>query len=369
MFPSGKIILTLLLLSVAIYFIARVTTNLGSPAPQTKFLPGRTFAVAGHVRSGENFVANPALGAMADFLESHGVSTLFLNGDTVLGNISEVEAIPREWKAVDEALEKFSGKVYFVSGNHDLSTPELSRYYQEHVAKPVYAFTPTPESHGYKPMDELSKTAKRINKSHERSPLVWGFTQEDVHFIILDSTGWINDETSRHSQLEFLKGELELWPTESPFVIFLHHPVWMDEKGNEGRAMELVANYPNNRKMADFWLKEVAPLFSGRQGAVLSGDAGRSRVKYTYKKEGELLYLLNGFDWRADADENVFFIFSVEGGSIRAFPVSLMATPQICKGLNLLYRTDILGVPYWSRILNLSLRLPSFTTCTYGNII
>lgn len=37
-------------------------------------------------------------------------------------------------------------------------------------------FTPTPKSHGREPADELNQFAQRIDKSHGRDPVVWGFT-------------------------------------------------------------------------------------------------------------------------------------------------------------------------------------------------
>ena len=47
-------------------------------------------------------------------------------------------------------------------------------------------FTPTPESSGRKPVDEWSSSAKRIDKSHERKPLVGGFTKKVVEYYILE---------------------------------------------------------------------------------------------------------------------------------------------------------------------------------------
>lgn len=289
---------------------------------------GWTFVVAGHVRPDENFTVNPVLDGIVYFSEQNNIDALFLNGDSIYGALKEETEISREWDTVMAVLKRFSGEVYFVGGNHDLSTPELRRYYEERVSAPSFAFT-----------------------------------KAGVRFIILDSTNLIGDVHSRKAQLQFLQSELLALPPETPFFLLVHHALWLKSSGNEGRAMWLMANRPNDAETTRLWYSEIAPLLRGLRGIVVSGDGGQHRVRYTYKKEDGILYLLNGVDGNMQ-EENVFFVFTADEGIINVQPISLMATPRICSGLNLLYRVDILGFPVWGRIWNVALRLLPLSMCT-----
>lgn len=54
-------------------------------------------------------------------------------------------------------------------------------------------FTPTPKSHGRESVDEWSSSAKRIDESHERKPMVWGFTTDDKVKILTTDHNSINE--------------------------------------------------------------------------------------------------------------------------------------------------------------------------------
>lgn len=287
-----------------------------------------TFAVAGHVRSDENFTANPVLAVIADFAEREKIGALFLNGDSVYGAIREESTIEREWNAAREALGRFSGETYFVSGNHDFSTPELTRYWRDNIAEPFYAFT-----------------------------------KAGIRFIVLDSTDLVSDTRSREEQLNFLRGELSSLPRKDPFFMLIHHALWLKPHDSDGRVMRLMANVRHGEDVERLWDSEIAPLLRGRRGIVASGDAGQHRIKYAYKKEDNILYLLNGIDANPQ-EENVFFVFTVENGDVQPYPVSVLAASRICGGLNPFYRTDILGFPLWGRIWNTALRFLPLSMCT-----
>lgn len=247
-----------------------------------------SFVIMGHTRGGKNFALNPAfvqgIEAAADF----GVDALFLNGDLVYGNLADEESIEREWASVREALRAFEGSVYFIPGNHDLSSREMRAYYDSSIGDPFYAFD------------------------------LFG-----LRFIVLDSTRFADDEESRVKQIEFLTREFTALPKEKQFFLFLHHPFWFGpfaEKSDPARGVANLSDYGNGFEL---WEKHIRPLLEGRNGFVVSGDAGNNRYVYAYAREGGIRYILNGLRI-SDTGGQIILYATVKDGKVNVIPISLV---------------------------------------------
>lgn len=288
-----------------------------------------SFGLIGHPRSDENFKTNLVFSQIINFLQERQISSVFLAGDLIYGAVEDERLIREEWLAAMRPLQSYSGEVYFVAGNHDLSTPSLKDYYQRYVAR-----------------------------------LFYSFEKEGVKFIILNSEELALNKVSAKQQLEFLQRNLASLPPDRLAVIVLHRALWIKDLAGGERAKRFAQNADYPKEAYLFWQRKIKPLLKDKKLLIISGDAGNMPLKYLYGQKGGVKYLLTGINDN-QLSENIFFIGLIDQQGFKVVPVSVkQGRFKICNGLNPLQRVDIAGLPIWGRLWNgLSARLP-ISPCT-----
>ena len=114
-------------------------------------------------------------------------------GDMIEGYGSDTTATKAEWKAYMELLEPLSMPIYFTPGNHDIWDSVSEDLYRRLVGEPYYSFD----------IDE-------------------------VHFIVLDTSRWLEAGNIPEEQIDWLKGDLAAnTGAEATFVVY-HAPQWFE---------------------------------------------------------------------------------------------------------------------------------------------
>ncbi|HOX36699.1 MAG TPA: metallophosphoesterase [Candidatus Brocadiia bacterium] len=171
------------------------------------------FAVCGD-RTGGNRpgVFDRAMKAL-DLIEPQFVMCV---GDLIEGNSDDPACVAAMHDDVDKGLANLSRRFFFVPGNHDLNTPAT-----------------------------LTEYARR------RGPAYYHFVYRDVLFLCLstiDSEG----RTIGEAQTVYFQNAIRQNPGAKWTFLFIHHPVWLDEKPN--------ANW-----------EKIEKLLEGRQYTVFAG--------------------------------------------------------------------------------------------------
>lgn len=101
-----------------------------------------------------------------------------------LTNFINCQVLEREYDCLADFFRKeiHTKKIF---ADNTIKTIEDTALKSEELAS-WREFTPTPESHGRESVDKWSSYAKRIDESHERKPMVWGFTADKGEKLIPD---------------------------------------------------------------------------------------------------------------------------------------------------------------------------------------
>ena len=249
--------------------------------------------------------------------EQLGVEILFLNGDLVYGGLESLKNIEEEWAVFDGQLEVYSGEIYRIPGNHDLSTPQMEEYYKEKYLLDSYSFL-----------------------------------RKGIQFVIFNSipTASLREGILSQEEIFFIKKELEKYDKSVPIVFITHHALWSASlSGLHKKAFSFVDNAIFFTKSN--WWQEIHSLFGDRKGFVVSGDGGVNDLPYSFFKKDNIVYINNGISAQS-LKENTFLYFRFDGENI--VPIPILADRSISLGaLAPPYNAQVLGIAFLSKIGNL----------------
>jgi predicted phosphodiesterase len=156
-------------------------------------------------------------------------------GDAIQGYTQDPSKIASEWEDFHTHAGKLQAPLFLVAGNHDVSTPDMLRWWQEHIGRTYYSFD-----------------------------------YRACHFLVLNTQEhWIQNESSiGPDQVCFVLDDLDHSKTARHTFVFMHIPLWND---------------PNHAE----W-REIEAALAGRPHTVFAGHTHR----LTFEKRGETKYLV-----------------------------------------------------------------------------
>jgi len=114
-------------------------------------------------------------------------------GDMIEGYASDTTAIKAEWKTYMELLETLSMPIYLTAGNHDIWDSTSEDLYRRLVGEPYYSFD-----------------------------------VQGAHFIILDTSRWLEAGNIPEEQIDWLKGDLAAKADAAVTFVIYHAPQWFE---------------------------------------------------------------------------------------------------------------------------------------------
>jgi hypothetical protein len=268
------------------------------------------FAVIGHPRAADNFTVNPVFEEAIATLNKLEPNLVFLNGDLVFGGLSGAGEIRKEWDIFLKTAKQIKSDVFYAAAGHDMSTPAMETFYHNNI-----------------------------------SPSKYSFRYAGTKFIVLDSYRSIYNEKILEDQLIFLSNELNQVGEGDVFVMITPDTLWYNTALKDiKRAFGYVNNtFPTTKN----WWEEVHPLFEGKRGVVISGDAGTREVPYSYFQKDNITYINSGISSDPGKDNHIL-LMRVSKSEITPFAVNT----KDGNGLGKLYRADNLGVGVFKKLWN-----------------
>jgi hypothetical protein len=216
-----------------------------------------SFVVLGHVRGDNNGQKGVLFDELLTEIDDLKPDLIFLTGDMIWGDVhqplADKEAVKKDWKRLDAALEKFGVPVYRVPGNHDIHDP---------VTRDIY----------FSRYGELPQAV----------------TFHNSRFILLNSTFVPEgDRPVLHKptrtkrlvtkQIDFIRKELSQRKHYEHVFLFMHHILWWPEQAS--------------------WWQNVHPLLvESNVRAVISGDFGPMKFSHMSR---------DGIDYIQTSIENI----------------------------------------------------------------
>lgn len=116
-------------------------------------------------------------------------------GDAVEGYSQDPKEIASEWEDFHRHADRLQLPLFLLPGNHDISNPDMQRWWQEHIGRTYYAFD-------YK----------------------------GCHFLVLNThEHWLqNDSSIGAEQVSFALEDLARSKAARHTFVFIHEPVWLD---------------------------------------------------------------------------------------------------------------------------------------------
>ncbi len=172
-----------LALACACAFAAPVLTTEPDPRPIR-------FAVLGDRTGGHQ----PGIhGQILEEIERMKPDFLVGVGDMIEGYGGDTTAVKAEWKVYMELLETLSMSFYPTPGNHDIWDSTSEDLYRRLVGEPYYSFD-----------------------------------VEDLHFVILDNSRWLEAGSLPQEQIDWLEGDLAANPDAAATFVIYHAPNWFE---------------------------------------------------------------------------------------------------------------------------------------------
>ena len=131
-------------------------------------------------------------------------------GDMIEGYTEDTSVLIAEWEELLSLVEPLSMPIYFIPGNHDITTDPLVGLYRLYVGEPVYSFD-----------------------------------YRNLHFAILDNSRWDSSEELPGEQIDWLIGDLTQHAEAAFTFVFIHKPFWYNTTalGKPDTLHSLFRNY------------------------------------------------------------------------------------------------------------------------------
>ena len=126
-------------------------------------------------------------------------------GDAIQGYTQDPDEIASEWQDFHKHAGKLEAPLFLLPGNHDISSRDMLRWWQDHIGRTYYSFD-------YKA----------------------------CHFLVLNTEEyWFeNDSSIGPDQVRFVLDDLDRNKTARHTFVFMHKPVWHDPNNAEWRQIE-----------------------------------------------------------------------------------------------------------------------------------
>ncbi len=258
-----------------------------------------SFVVMGHIRSDFQDQLSPAFLKAVRRIKNDNLRPRFivLLGDSIIGYHSNIEDYKKEWLLLKNYCRKEKLQVFVVPGNHDYSTEEERKNFEEIWNKTYFSFKY--KNSKFLILDSNLDWSKKWSQRHFQftdvpatstsTDFLWGTAPYNMFGspITGDQLAFLKNTLHNKDNME-LRGVL---PANRDFYygdndypaikdiqynfIFVHHILFSSdtEKG--------MPNYNNNN-----WFAEIHPMLIGKNVYVFGGDAPHTSEQANYSKDG-----------------------------------------------------------------------------------
>ena len=152
-------------------------------------------------------------------------------GDAIQGYSQDPDEIASEWQDFHQHADRLQVPLFLLPGNHDISSPDMLRWWQAHIGRTYYSFD-------YKA----------------------------CHFLVLNTQEyWLqNDSSIGAEQVRFAVEDLERNKEARHTFVFMHVPVWDDPNNADWKQIETALG---NRSHTVFAGHTHRLTFERRQGS------------------------------------------------------------------------------------------------------
>ena len=153
-------------------------------------------------------------------------------GDLITGYTTDKNVARKQWNKINHSINYFNMPFFYVNGNHDITNKELGE-----VWKDLYGVT------------------------------YYYFIYKDVLFICLDTQedlAGLDKKNISSAQIKWAKGVLLNHPDVRWTILFMHKPLWLDEK-------DFIDSYGKKHPGNSTGFKEIEDALQGRDYTVFAG--------------------------------------------------------------------------------------------------